>query len=123
MQEFRILFKRLIQRQQISACHRKLSLPANGHHIYPSTLATSQACHCSFSTSTRRPATGTHVQEAKELNTKGLNDQAVQEKVKQVRTPWHREGSDVPPVGRQRSAGAMTKGELVPMCLYMAMLI
>ncbi|KAJ4381523.1 hypothetical protein N0V86_002883 [Didymella sp. IMI 355093] len=32
---------------------------------------------------------------------------------KQIRTPWHREGSDVPPVARQRSAGAMTKGKLL----------
>jgi len=28
----------------------------------------------------------------------------------QARTPWHREGSDLPPVKRNRSAGAMTKG-------------
>jgi hypothetical protein len=28
----------------------------------------------------------------------------------QARTPWHREGSDKPPVKRMRSAGAMTKG-------------
>lgn len=31
-------------------------------------------------------------------------------KNKQIRTPWHHEGSDTPPVARQRSAGAMTKG-------------
>ncbi|KAG0652949.1 Calcium uniporter [Hyphodiscus hymeniophilus] len=30
----------------------------------------------------------------------------------QTRTPWHREGSDKPPVKRMRSAGAMTKGIL-----------
>ncbi|KAF2020665.1 DUF607-domain-containing protein [Aaosphaeria arxii CBS 175.79] len=34
-------------------------------------------------------------------------------KDKQIRTPWQREGSDVPPVARQRSAGAMTKGKLL----------
>ena len=34
-----------------------------------------------------------------------------EDKGKQIRTPWHREGSDIPPVARQRSAGAMTKGE------------
>jgi hypothetical protein len=28
----------------------------------------------------------------------------------QARTPWHREGSEKPPVRRRRSAGAMTKG-------------
>ncbi|KAI9673188.1 MAG: hypothetical protein M1817_003051 [Caeruleum heppii] len=36
-----------------------------------------------------------------------------EEKEKQARTPWHREGTDVPPVARQRSAGAMTKGKLL----------
>lgn len=40
-------------------------------------------------------------------------DRAVAEnKEKQIRTPWHREGSDVPPVARQRSASAMTKGRI-----------
>ncbi len=34
---------------------------------------------------------------------------------KQRRAPWHREGSDVPPVARQRSAGAMVKGSRMPM--------
>ncbi|KAI9712653.1 MAG: hypothetical protein M1820_001274 [Bogoriella megaspora] len=34
-------------------------------------------------------------------------------KEKQIRTPWHRDGSDLPPVTRQRSAGAMTKGKLL----------
>jgi hypothetical protein len=29
---------------------------------------------------------------------------------RQLRTPWHREGSDKPPVRRLRSASAMTKG-------------
>jgi hypothetical protein len=33
-----------------------------------------------------------------------------EDKSKQIRTPWHREGSDKPPVARQRRAGAMTKG-------------
>lgn len=31
-------------------------------------------------------------------------------KERQIRTPWHREGSEKPPVATQRSAGAMTKG-------------
>lgn len=39
-----------------------------------------------------------------------LEDAVAQEKEKQTRTPWHREGSNLPPVARQRSAGAMTKG-------------
>ncbi|KAF2178375.1 hypothetical protein K469DRAFT_599714 [Zopfia rhizophila CBS 207.26] len=37
----------------------------------------------------------------------------VEDKEKQIRTPWHREGSDQPPVARQRSVGAMTKGKLL----------
>lgn len=36
--------------------------------------------------------------------------QVADNKAKQIRTPWHREGSDTPPVARQRSASAMTKG-------------
>ena len=35
------------------------------------------------------------------------------EKENQNRAPWHREGSDLPPVARQRSAGAMVKGSRV----------
>lgn len=35
-----------------------------------------------------------------------------QEKEKQTRTPWHREGSNMPPVSRPRIASAMTKGSL-----------
>jgi hypothetical protein len=42
-------------------------------------------------------------------------DNAVGEaKELQTRTPWHREGTDKPPVKRQRSAGAMTKGLSLP---------
>lgn len=33
-----------------------------------------------------------------------------QQEEKQARTPWHREGSDTPPVARERSAEAITKG-------------
>ncbi|OCK74933.1 hypothetical protein K432DRAFT_437769 [Lepidopterella palustris CBS 459.81] len=40
-------------------------------------------------------------------------DKQIADKEKQIRTPWHREGSDKPPVARQRSAGAMTKGKLL----------
>jgi hypothetical protein len=59
--------------------------------------------------------------QAKELNQKGLDkqedgfnsqiDNAIGDaKELQARTPWHREGSDKPPVKRMRSASAMTKG-------------
>ena len=39
------------------------------------------------------------------------DQQVSEEKGKQAERPWHREGADQPPVRRQRSAGAMTKGE------------
>jgi len=55
--------------------------------------------------------------QSKELGNKELDeyndqlDHAIGEaKELQARTPWHREGTDKPPVKRQRSAGAMTKG-------------
>lgn len=69
-----------------------------------------------------------HTDRAKELSKKGLDgegegkgesddgfnsqiDNAInEEKELQARTPWHREGADQPPVRRNRSAGAMTKG-------------
>lgn len=35
------------------------------------------------------------------------------DKKKQNKAPWHREGSDMPPVARQRSDGAMIKGKLL----------
>ncbi|KAF2754934.1 hypothetical protein EJ05DRAFT_533124 [Pseudovirgaria hyperparasitica] len=41
------------------------------------------------------------------------HEAVVASKEKQIRTPWHREGSDKAPVARQRSAGAMTKGKLL----------
>ncbi|KAF2642531.1 DUF607-domain-containing protein [Massarina eburnea CBS 473.64] len=40
-------------------------------------------------------------------------ERQLQDKTRQMRAPWNREGSDVPPVARQRSAGAMTKGKLL----------
>ncbi|KAL8967820.1 MAG: hypothetical protein Q9197_005220, partial [Variospora fuerteventurae] len=42
-----------------------------------------------------------------------LDEAVAQEKEKQTRAPWHREGSNTPPVARQRSASAMVKGKLL----------
>ncbi|KAI4089796.1 MAG: hypothetical protein LQ344_005161 [Seirophora lacunosa] len=42
-----------------------------------------------------------------------LDEAVAQEKEKQTRAPWHREGSATPPVARQRSAGAMVKARLI----------
>lgn len=47
-----------------------------------------------------------------------VEDSIAQEKDKQQRAPWHREGSNVPPVARPRSAGAMTKGTVAPLSLH-----
>lgn len=41
-----------------------------------------------------------------------------QEKEKQTKAPWHRQGSDVPPVGRPQSAEAMTRGQIKPRLLW-----
>ena len=42
-----------------------------------------------------------------------VEDEIGQLKKNQLKTPWHREGSDKPPVRRLRSASAMTKGSFV----------
>ncbi|KAK2629833.1 hypothetical protein QTJ16_000653 [Diplocarpon rosae] len=42
-----------------------------------------------------------------------IDDAIGQARELQARTPWHREGSDQPPVARQRTAGAITKGKLL----------
>lgn len=82
------------------------------------------------SVSCHNPRTcASHAQNAKDLNQKGVNEQVskfddaiAQEKEKQVRTPWHRQGANEPPVKRQRSAGAMTKG-LTSRCKWTIVLI
>ncbi len=70
-----------------------------------------------FARSAIRSTDENFTEAAKSLNQKGLeheeselNDTLAHEKKRQARAPWHREGSDLPPVARQRSAGAMTKG-------------
>ncbi|KAF2471843.1 uncharacterized protein BDR25DRAFT_324943 [Lindgomyces ingoldianus] len=66
----------------------------------------------SYDNSNARPAAELNqniTQEEREDYEKRLEE----DKGKQIRTPWHREGSDTPPVARQRSAGAMTKGKLL----------
>lgn len=57
-------------------------------------------------------------QQAKDLNQKGVDNQLhdydaqiAEDKEKQRKAPWHREGSDKAPVHTQREAGAMTKGK------------
>jgi hypothetical protein len=66
-----------------------------------------------YDNSNARPASELNeniTQEEKDHFAKKLQE----DRGKQIRTPWHREGSDTPPVARQRSAGAMTKGTYRP---------
>ena len=71
-----------------------------------------------FSFISPKNAEGRDLNAARGLERKGAgksgehdHDEAVaQEKEKQTRAPWHRQGSELPPVARPRSAGAMTKG-------------
>jgi len=48
--------------------------------------------------------------EKAEIKAGKLEEAIGEAKELQARTPWHREGTDEPPVRRDRSAGAMTKG-------------
>ncbi|GAB7357735.1 hypothetical protein MBLNU459_g0391t1 [Dothideomycetes sp. NU459] len=61
-----------------------------------------------------------HSQPAHKLSHKVTNEEkdhyenlVEHSKANQRKSPWMREGSDTPPVARQRSAGAMTKGKLL----------
>lgn len=62
-------------------------------------------------------ATGSHAQPAHKVSQRVTEEEeqhyekmVEHSKASQLRSPWMREGSDQPPVARQRSAGAMTKG-------------
>ena len=74
-----------------------------------------------------------YASQAKALNQKSLDeheegfnnqiDNAIGEAEElQARTPWHREGSDRPPVKRMRSASAMTKGIYLFLSLQLPLL-
>lgn len=70
-----------------------------------------------FAVSTQNFADG-YAETAEALHQKGLveqesdiQDHFKQAHEKQVKTPWHREGSSVPPVNQLQSAGPMTKGK------------
>ena len=49
-------------------------------------------------------------QQGLEFQEKGVEDKLQEAHEKKIKTPWHREGSDTPPVARGSSAGTMTKG-------------
>ncbi|KAI9652721.1 MAG: hypothetical protein M1831_006614 [Alyxoria varia] len=62
-------------------------------------------------TATRSPRDIEHNVTHEELS--DFDKRVAEDKETQIRTPWHREGSEKPPVARPRSAGAMTKGKLL----------
>jgi len=94
------------------------SHPASTHHIRPHLACSFDSSQSrTFRSSLHRYRDEGHTTVAKTLNQKGLENQESdleesisQQKDKQTRAPWHREGSDLPPVARRRSAGAMIKG-------------
>ncbi|KAI9046749.1 hypothetical protein LZ554_009487 [Drepanopeziza brunnea f. sp. 'monogermtubi'] len=107
---------------QLQACVFAYStFRSSPHFSHPSAPAPAR----NFSESkVLRKARDDATSKAKALNQKGLQeledgvhgqiDDAIgQARELQARTPWHREGSDTPPVRRDRSAGAMTKGKLL----------
>lgn len=62
---------------------------------------------------TRTRASNNHDKDVTQEELSEFDKLVAQDKEKQIRTPWHREGSEKPPVSRPRSAGAMTKGKLL----------
>ncbi|KAL8721005.1 MAG: hypothetical protein Q9225_002210, partial [Loekoesia sp. 1 TL-2023] len=104
--------------------------PRNILHLQPLTRTRLHDCppqevgpykwrlNASFSHCARTHAEGRFTGAAKDLHQQSneaqetdLNTAIAQQKEKQTKAPWHREGSNTPPVARQRSAGAMTKGK------------
>jgi len=101
--------KLLSRARPITQCYRAPSLPLI-HAKRGFTTTTTWKIDVKSDASYSQPAEDLHQDVSKEEKTH--YDKAVAEdKGKQIRTPWHRDGSDTPPVSRQRSAGAMTKGE------------
>lgn len=122
MQEFplRVVMTVVTRRLPVSTLQTIWSLFPTSRPTHETVDSTYYKYSRPFSTTTRHGANADYARAAKYLNQKGLDEQESQigdaishekqEKEKQVRTPWHRQGSDVPPVARPRSAGAMTKG-------------
>ena len=89
-----------------------------------STLGISLSARCPPKTSVTLLFPGSSAEKKQRFHGKGqiraigtLDKTVAEQKDKQARAPWLREGSDVPPVARQRSAGAMIKG--IWLCLWL----
>ena len=92
------------------------------HHVHPAgrpSLFPQRTSLCTVTFPCQSYRSISSEQKAKDLNQQGIDDAlsefdvaVAEQQEKQVRTPWHRQGVEVPPVRRQRSAGAMVKGKL-----------
>lgn len=106
---------------------RQVPLTFRSRPTYHQTLPTPSSIQALSSTAVRFEESSAE-KSARKLNEKSLAEhedgykgsldnvigqqKEMQQKEMQQRTPWHREGSDMPPVKRMRSASAMTKGML-----------
>ena len=90
--------------------------------LHPSTVDHSRPIHALTSwSSVNRPSKRTcpgivdGLYQNRQIRRESTIEKAIgAEKEKQRKAPWHREGSELPPVARQRSAGAMIKGSRIP---------
>ena len=97
------------------------SYAVRSRHLHPSIVNHSTPVDhltfwCSASLLSKRRCLGpvTGIYQKRQTRGESTIEKAIgAEKGKQNKAPWHREGSDIPPVARQRSAGAMIKGSRV----------
>ncbi|KAF6221533.1 hypothetical protein HO133_002389 [Letharia lupina] len=97
------------------------SYAVRSRHLHPAAVNHSiPVDHLTLRSSANRTLTRrylgvvTGVYQKRQIRRESTIDKAIgAEKQKQNKAPWHREGSDMPPVARQRSAGAMIKGKLL----------
>lgn len=99
------------------------SYAVRSRHLHPAAVNHSiPVDHLTLRSSANRTLTRrylgvvTGVYQKRQIRRESTIDKAIgAEKQKQNKAPWHREGSDMPPVARQRSAGAMIKGSRTPL--------
>ncbi|CAD6589789.1 MAG: hypothetical protein ASARMPRED_004265 [Alectoria sarmentosa] len=97
------------------------SYAARSRSLHPSTVNHSVPIDCLASwSSANRPSTGISLEDViglyqkRQIRRVSTVEKSIgADKENHIKAPWHREGSDVPPVARQPSAGAMTKGKLL----------
>lgn len=96
------------RRFQHIASPRQISIPIRSFsqtHRYPQ-----KDLNHNYDNSNARPAEDLNHNVTQEEKDDWARKVEESSKVKQIRTPWEREGSETPPVHKQREASAMTKG-------------